>query len=74
MGSPKGPYGGRRVLRTIFNEPRSPHSVALRVSADPWALEGPFGDVPRSQMMKFGKFVNIENINRGASGITPEHL
>ena len=54
-------------------QPRSPLSVALRVSADPWALEGPFGGVPRSQMMKFVNFINIENINRSASGITPEH-
>ena len=33
------------------------YEVSLRVSADPWALEGPFGLVKRPQTMKFSKII-----------------
>ena len=75
---PKGPGAGGECFapfsittRNKSEQPRSPLSVALRVSADPWALEGPFGGVRRSQIMKFRNFINIENIKRGASGNLP---
>ena len=31
--------------------------ITLRVSADPWALEGPFGLAKRPQTMKFSKII-----------------
>ena len=33
------------------------YEVSLRVSADPWALEGPFGFAKRPQTTKISKFL-----------------
>ena len=72
-GPPKGPMAGGECFAPLKRTGKVAPLSGIARQRRPLGPGGPFGGVPRSQMMKFGNFINIENINRSASGITPEH-
>ena len=66
-GPPKGPMAGGEYFAPLK---RTAKVAPLSGIARQRRPLGPGGSI---WFMKFGNFMNIENINRSASGITPEH-